>query len=77
MSITRINCSRCFALKVYCQCKKLIILYVDDIDSCKKEYEKDFDLEFVREKHGNGPVHYFCRLGDGFLFEIYPDKKES
>lgn len=31
-------------------------------------------LEFVREQHGDGPVHFACEK-DGVVFEVYPGEK--
>ncbi len=32
-------------------------------------------LEFVQEKHGDGPVHYACEFGDASVLELYPRGK--
>ena len=33
-------------------------------------------LDFVEEKHGGGPVHFSCNIGD-WVLEIYPASSES
>ena len=37
------------------------------------EFYQALGLNFVEEKHGNGPTHYSCNLGQTVL-EIYPGK---
>lgn len=39
-------------------------------------FYKILGLNFEREKHGNGPVHYSCVM-NGIVFEIYPTKTED
>lgn len=39
-------------------------------------FYKILGLNFEREKHGNGPVHY-SSVTSGIVFEIYPTKAEN
>ena len=39
-----------------------------------KDFLTELGLEFVQEKHGNGPVHYACER-NGFVPEVYPASK--
>jgi catechol 2,3-dioxygenase-like lactoylglutathione lyase family enzyme len=49
----------------------LLVLYVADIEASRGFYEL-LGLEFVREKHGDGPVHYAAELPGGMVLELYP-----
>ena len=35
------------------------------------KFLRKFGLKFVKEKHGDGPVHYACQVGKQVL-EVYP-----
>ena len=48
----------------------LLVIRSSDIEVLKNFYE-NFGMEFRREQHGNGPVHYSTIL-DGMVLEIYP-----
>jgi lactoylglutathione lyase len=37
-----------------------------------KDFLDRFGLQFVKEKHGNGPEHYSCTASSGEVLEIYP-----
>ena len=50
----------------------LLVIRCFDIEKTKLFYEI-IGLKFKQEKHGNGPIHYSCDLGD-VIFEIYPVK---
>ena len=50
----------------------LLVLRCGNIERAKSFYEL-FGMAFVKEQHGNGPVHYACIL-DQTVFEIYPAK---
>lgn len=50
----------------------LLVMYVRDPDLFQAFYSH-FDLDFVQEKHGKGPVHYACETGD-MVLEFYPSK---
>lgn len=50
-------------------------MYVRDIEESRVFYE-GLGLAFVKEKHGNGPVHYSSEH-DGMVFELYPNKGEA
>lgn len=53
----------------------LIVLYSADLNRSKAFYER-LGLRFTPERHGQGPQHFSCHLGDS-VFEIYPLKKEA
>jgi lactoylglutathione lyase len=57
------DCGRAIALN-------LVVLHAKDIEVTRRFYEL-LGLEFVSEKHGSGPTHYACRLGEAVM-EIYP-----
>ena len=48
----------------------LLVLRCRDIEKAKSFYEI-FGMAFVKEQHGNGPVHY-SSVDDGGTFELYP-----
>jgi lactoylglutathione lyase len=48
----------------------LLVLKSENPESLARFYSA-FGLSFVREKHGNGPVHHSSNAG-GSVFEIYP-----
>ncbi|MBV9850371.1 MAG: VOC family protein [Armatimonadetes bacterium] len=50
----------------------LVVLRAADVDRMLAFYHA-LGLEFVQERHGNGPIHYSCDLG-GTIIEIYPGK---
>lgn len=45
----------------------------DELEKAKTFFE-GFGLKFVQEKHGEGPVHYSCQVGER-VFEIYPKRE--
>jgi lactoylglutathione lyase len=53
----------------------LLVLYTENTDAVLKFYEA-IGLAFVEEKHGSGPTHYACELGDTVI-EIYPGSQGS
>ena len=53
----------------------LLVIRCNDIEVSKSFYQL-LGFSFIREKHGNGPVHYSCEH-DGTVFELYPNKSES
>ena len=50
------------------------VMRVADIDRVKEFFE-NFGLSFVKEQHGDGPVHYACEVA-GSVLEIYPRRKK-
>jgi lactoylglutathione lyase len=48
----------------------LVVIQSSNLDRVL-EFYRAIGLNFVCEKHGNGPEHYSCDL-DGVIFEIYP-----
>ena len=48
----------------------LVVLYSDKLEEVKEFYEL-LGLKFQKEKHGKGPEHFACDLGEVVL-EIYP-----
>jgi catechol 2,3-dioxygenase-like lactoylglutathione lyase family enzyme len=48
----------------------LLVLRAADLDRSRRFYET-LGLTLVKEKHGAGPEHYACEMGDT-VFEIYP-----
>ncbi|MGN6367106.1 MAG: VOC family protein [Phycisphaerae bacterium] len=48
----------------------LLVLRCRNIDKAKDFYEL-FGMAFVKEQHGNGPVHYSA-TDDSGTFELYP-----
>jgi len=53
----------------------LLVLRCGNIERAKSFYEL-FGMAFVKEQHGNGPVHYSCADETG-VFEIYPLEGQS
>jgi lactoylglutathione lyase len=53
----------------------LLVLKAEDPDQLCRFYS-GLGLRFIREQHGNGPVHHASELG-GSVFEIYPRKPEE
>lgn len=49
----------------------LLVLYTTRVDACVGFYA-GLGLEFVRERHGDGPEHHAARLAGGGVLEIYP-----
>ncbi|GAA4979428.1 hypothetical protein GCM10023205_55030 [Yinghuangia aomiensis] len=49
----------------------LLVLYSARVDECREFYAA-LGLEFVREQHGRGPVHYAAVLDGGLVVELYP-----
>lgn len=52
----------------------LLVLRCRDIEATRTFYTQ-LGLTFIREQHGNGPVHYSTYLG-GLLLELYPTNGE-
>lgn len=50
----------------------LIVLKTEDKERLKDFYQT-LGLQFVQEKHGDGPIHYSCEM-QGLVLEIYPGK---
>lgn len=50
----------------------LLVLRCANIERSKSFYEL-FGMAFVKEQHGNGPVHY-ASTDDSGMFEIYPNE---
>jgi lactoylglutathione lyase len=48
----------------------LLMIRAADVERAVAFY-RGLGLEFERERHGSGPVHYAARCG-GTVFEIYP-----
>lgn len=48
----------------------LIVLSCSDIEKSKLFYTK-LGLNFIREQHANGPLHYACDIGN-ITLELYP-----
>ena len=53
----------------------LIVLRCADLISSRAFYST-VGLEFVREKHGNGPEHFAAEF-NGQVFELYPLRESS
>lgn len=53
----------------------LIVIRATDPRNLVRFYST-LDLQFKEEKHGTGPTHFACDLGDS-VFEIYPLGKKS
>ena len=51
----------------------ILVLRTNSISYAKDILEKVTPLRFNEEKHGNGPTHYACQIGD-IVVEIYPEK---
>lgn len=41
-----------------------------------KQFFQSIGLEFVEEKHGNGPAHWACEI-NGNVLEIYPEQENK
>ncbi|MFB4320113.1 VOC family protein [Actinomadura sp. 21ATH] len=54
----------------------LVVVYVQDLEACVDFYG-GLGLEFARERHGGGPVHYAAVLPGGGVFELYPATEEK
>jgi lactoylglutathione lyase len=50
----------------------LLVLRCANIERSKSFYEI-FGMAFVKQQHGNGPVHYAFEQPDG-IFELYPSE---
>lgn len=48
----------------------LLVLRCESIDKTRCFYE-NFGFVFVKEQHGNGPVHYSTKVQD-IVLELYP-----
>ena len=53
----------------------LLVIRCKDLEASKSFYQS-LGLNFVKEQHSGGPVHYSCEQ-DGCVFELYPNKGES
>ena len=53
----------------------LIVIKTQNVEISKSFYEL-LGINFQKEKHGNGPIHYSSNI-DGVIFEIYPTKEEN
>lgn len=54
---------------------KLLVIRCKDIEASKQFYEQ-LPMEFVKEKHGTGVVHYSTVIND-MVFELYPLQKNQ
>ncbi|MBL8021099.1 MAG: hypothetical protein JNM27_15620 [Leptospirales bacterium] len=45
-----------------------------DIEESRTFYES-LGLQFTREQHGSGPIHYSAMIGNGLVLELYPAKE--
>ena len=52
---------------------RLLVIFSADVPRAVQFYAA-VGLSFVEERHGTGPVHFACELGDT-VFEIYPAKE--
>lgn len=48
----------------------LLVLRCKELEMSKQFYEL-LGFDFVKEKHGNGPMHYSSQVA-GFVLELYP-----
>ena len=48
----------------------LLVLRAKNPEHLAKEWTA-FGLDFSRESHGDGPIHFVCKVGN-LIFEIYP-----
>lgn len=53
----------------------VFVIFTPDVPKMKHFFER-LGLEFVQEKHGDGPEHFACAYDDVVL-EIYPSKKDE
>lgn len=49
----------------------LLVLYVSDLEASRRFYAA-CGLDFVAERHGNGPRHYAATLPGHMVVELYP-----
>jgi len=54
---------------------KLLVLRTHRLEEMKRFYES-LGIEFVKERHGQGPAHYAGAMGSAVL-EIYPLPKDA
>lgn len=54
---------------------KLLVIRSKDIAASVQFYEK-IGLNFDYHRHGNGPMHYSCMVGET-VFELYPLLKQQ
>jgi len=54
---------------------QLVVLRSQNVDKLKLFYET-IGLSFVHEKHGNGPLHYSCTMGE-LVLELYPTMHDA
>ncbi len=36
------------------------------------DFYETLGLNFILEKHGDGPEHFSCKIGEGLMLELYP-----
>lgn len=53
----------------------LLVLRCKDLQASKRFYE-DLGIQFEKEQHGNGPIHY-AAVFSGFVFELYPAETQA
>lgn len=53
----------------------LLVVYCSSLEENLAFY-KNLGLDFIREKHGDGPVHYSCTLGLTVV-ELYPSSEKN
>ncbi|MDX2396265.1 VOC family protein [Streptomyces sp. DK15] len=49
----------------------LLVIHTTRLEACRDFYA-GLGLEFVPERHGDGPDHYAAVLADGSVIELYP-----
>ncbi|MFJ8017002.1 glyoxalase/bleomycin resistance/dioxygenase family protein [Streptomyces sp. NPDC096339] len=52
----------------------LLVLYSPRLEECRRFY-RDLGLDFIAERHGQGPEHYAAVLPGGMVFELYPARQ--
>ncbi len=53
----------------------LVVIFSTDIDRAEQFYRL-LGLDFIKHRHGSGPEHYTCELGE-MIFEIYPSQIDT
>ena len=53
----------------------LLVVYCSNLIT-SLEYYESLGLQFVKEKHGKGPVHWSTQIGE-CIFELYPNNHEA
>lgn len=54
---------------------EVFVIKTEEVERTLKFFTQ-LGLNFVQEKHGNGPIHYACEQ-NGVVFEIYPKGREE